>query len=126
MKQRTLRMIRNDLVKKLSELDLYKVQFDHAIDTLTHIIFDYEKSWEEFESSGEEMMIPYTNKAGATNISKNPKYAAVESLRRDMLDYLRELGLTPSALKRIREESMKPKGKPSGFEAMLAGVMNDA
>ena len=99
----TARIVKNGIVKQLKELELYSSHFDRAITTLSRIILDYDDAVEAFENSQEERLMPHTNKAGATNLSKNPRYAVIESLRRDMLDYLRELGLTPAALKRIRE-----------------------
>ena len=66
------------------------------------------------------MVVKYTNKAGATNAVKNPFYLALENLRTDILLYSRELGLTPSGLKKINEASMKPVRKSTLAEALKA------
>jgi len=63
-------------------------------------------------------MVVHTNKAGAKNAAKNPFYLALETLRQDIIVYLRELGLTPSALKKINESSLKQRSSSSLSDAL--------
>jgi len=98
---------RNDIIKKMTAIGVYKPEFEHAINGLARALVDQDKTLEMFDKSGGQIMIKHTNKAGATNAVKNPFYLALETLRQDIIVYLRELGLTPSALKRINESSLK-------------------
>lgn len=64
------------------------------------------------------MLVKHTNKGGATNIEKNPALVLINELNRDALAYWRDLGLTPAGLKRIDENSMKPKKKSALADAL--------
>lgn len=110
-----------DIIKKLKALGIYKPEFQHAIEGLARALEDQEKTLALFDKSGGQIMIKHTNKAGATNAVKNPFYLALETLRQDVLAYLRELGLTPSALKRINESSMKQR-KESSLSSALRDI----
>jgi len=109
---------KKDIIKKMRALHVYKKEFEHVIDMLAKALMDYEKMNESFEKSGGQIIIKHTNKAGATNAAKNPFYLAIETLRQDILQYSRELGLTPAALKKINDGEMKSK-KASVFSSLL-------
>lgn len=100
-----------DIIKKMRALGVYKKEFAHTITGLARALADQEKAIAKFDETGGKLTVAYTNKAGATNFVKNPFYLAIESLRADVLAYCRELGLTPAALKRIKEDGLKEKGK---------------
>ena len=86
-------------------LGVYRLEFAHAIDILAGMLAEYEDVTEQFKESGGDIIVEHTNKAGATNIAKNPLYLAMEGLRKSILDYLRELGMTPTAIKRINDNA---------------------
>ena len=109
---------RNDIVKKMRALGVYHAEFAHTIDTLARTLYDYDRTLKSFEDSGGNVVIKHTNKAGATNATKNPYYLALEGMREDILAYSRELGLTPSGLKKINESSMRP-ARPSALAEAL-------
>ena len=48
-------------------------------------------------------------RGGATNLEQNPALRLVNDLNRDALAFWKELGLTPAALKRMREDALKTK-----------------
>ena len=117
---RTEQHYRNDIIKKMKVLGVYHAEFSHVVDTLARTLYDYERTLKSFEDSGGNVVIRHTNKAGATNATKNPYYLALEGMREDILAYSRELGLTPSGLKKINEASMKPVRKSALAEALQA------
>lgn len=88
----------------MKQLGTYKKEFDLTINTLAKMLHDYDTAEQAFIDSGGELIIEHTNKAGATNIVKNPYYLIIENLRVSMLQYMRELGLTPTGLKKINEQ----------------------
>ena len=115
---KTIKQYENDIVKKMKAIGVYKPEFEHAITGLARALVDQDRSLEMFDKSGGQIMIKHTNKAGATNAAKNPFYLALETLRQDIIIYLRELGLTPSALKRINDKSLKRKNSSALSDAL--------
>lgn len=94
------------LIKKLmTEVGTYNESFDLTISLLGRILEDYKSTIEQFEKSGGSVIIPHTNKAGAKNYIKNPLYHAIEQMRKDVIIYLRDLGLTPAGLKKINQSA---------------------
>ena len=56
-------------------------------------------------SEGAEPVREYTNKAGATNLTKNPLLILWDDLNKSALAYWRDLGLTPSSYKKLAGET---------------------
>lgn len=96
----------------------YKPYFDSVIDTLAGIMELRDKAQDQFEISGGQTLIQYTNKAGATNMIKNPALIVIMDCNAQALAYWRDLGLTPAGLKRINEEGLKESNK-STLDAAL-------
>lgn len=96
----------------------YKPYFDSVIDTLAGIMELRDKAQDQFEISGGQTLIQYTNKAGATNMIKNPALIVIMDCNAQALAYWRDLGLTPAGLKRINEEGLKESNK-SALDAAL-------
>lgn len=96
----------------------YRPYFDDVIATLSDILSNRDDAQALFEESGGNVIVMHTNKAGATNLEQNPVLRMVNDLNRDALTYWRDLGLTPAGLKRIDEESMKPRKKSALAEAL--------
>ena len=82
------------------------------------MMFDYESAEIAFDKSGGDFVIEYTNKAGATNIIKNPHWAVIENLRTDILTYSRELGLTPAGLRKMQVKVTDNKKKSALTSAL--------
>lgn len=72
-----------------------------------------EKVWRSEEGGNGEFVSEYTNKAGATNVVKNPYYAVVEDLRADILSISGQLGLTPQGQRRVMGNGKLKSGKPN-------------
>lgn len=98
--------------------DTYRDFFDPIIDTLSQIMETRDDALEQYEQSGKEPTIEYTNKAGATNTVKNPALVMVEELNKDALAYWRDLGLTPAGLRKINETALDSKKVDAFAEAM--------
>ena len=105
-------------------LGTYREAFQPIIRILAEIMEQRDKTYQEFkksEKSGGKSAVEYTNKAGATNISKNPLLVLWDDLNKSALPYWRDLGLTPAGLKKINEKAMKAK-KKSALEEALRGL----
>lgn len=108
-------------VANMVAVGTYKSSFDPAIDTLAEKGALRDTVRELFAASGGNVIVNHTNKAGATNIEQNPLLRMMNDLDRDLLAYWRDLGLTPAGLKRIDDQSMKPK-KKSALQEALTGL----
>lgn len=111
--------------KNCKEAGTYKPCFDSVIDTLSDVLEQRDKALEQFEKSGGNMVISYTNKGGATNPSKNPFMLAWDDLNATALSYWRELGLTPSSLRKMTGSAAPAEEKKSGLAAALASIETD-
>lgn len=89
----------------------YRPFFDAVIDTLAGILERRDLALETFEKTGGNVIVKHTNKGGSTNLEQNPALRMVNDLNRDALAYWRDLGLTPSGLKKINEKSLIVKEK---------------
>ncbi|MBP5379270.1 MAG: hypothetical protein J6Y64_06990, partial [Ruminococcus sp.] len=69
--------------------------------------------------SGGELLVEYTNKAGATNLALNPLVKLVNDLNDTALTYWKELGLTAAALKKINEAAIKGSSELSALDKAL-------
>lgn len=100
----------------------YREEFDPVIETLAALLEKRDKAEEQFEKSGGNAVVVHTNKSGASNLVKNPLLVVIGELNAQALAYWRDLGLTPSGLKKLNAEVIvKP---DTGFEALLEKVMD--
>lgn len=88
------------IVEYMKNLGTYKEEYQIAIDTLSHICELRDANMAEWKNNGYQMVTEYTNKAGATNVTKTQYYLNNLQFNDQILKYLRELGLSPTAMKR--------------------------
>lgn len=94
-------------VAQMKGLGVYKPEFDPAITDYAILRARHEALLTEFEAGGCKYFEEYTNKAGATNTSKSPLYALIETLEKDIADRGTRLGLDPAGLKKINNKSFQ-------------------
>jgi len=87
-------------------IGVYREEFEPVIDSLSIILEQRDKTMEDYIRTGEHPVISHTNKGGATNIVKNPLLCLWSELNKDALAYWRDLGLTPSGLKKLNENAV--------------------
>lgn len=109
------------ILEQLAALGTEEPAYDSVVDSLAAILEQRDRTMREFQASGGSASVSYTNKAGATNLSKNPLLVLWDELNKSALAYWRELGLTPSSYKKMTGDAPK-KEKPSGLAAALAGL----
>ncbi len=103
----------------------YKPEFDKIINNLAQIFEDMDVARDQFERSGGNFIVKHTNKNGSTNLVKNPYYLVIEGLQNNILQYSRELGLTPAGLKKINADGMEGKKMISKLDAALMSLTVD-
>lgn len=99
----------------------YRPFFESIIDTLAGVMEMRDDAQEKFEASGGSTVVKHTNKAGASNIVKNPALVVIMDCNTQALAYWRDLGLTPAGLKKIDEQALKGQ-KKSGLSEILKGI----
>lgn len=118
--------IENDITKTIIDcmkaIGTYDNAFVISIGILDGLLTDYHNARSQWEAEGRLLVIEYTNKNGQTNTVKNPLYQSMEKLRMDILTYLRELGITPSGLKKLKQDSFGDENKVSKVEEMLISL----
>lgn len=119
MNEKEFKSYKRDIIRKMKAVGTYNKSFEHSIDVLAKTLVDYKKAVELHEKTGGNLLVKHTNKNGSTNLAKHPLYLAIEKLRDDILAYSRELGLTPSGLKRIKDEVGESK-QQSPLEKILS------
>lgn len=111
---------KNLIKRQLSALGLQNDSYDSTVDSLSQILEQRDKTFQEFQESGGKSVIEYTNKGGSTNMTKNPLLVMWDELNKTALAYWRELGLTPSAYKKLTGEGPKKEETKKGLAAALA------
>lgn len=101
----------------------YKKFFEGPIDTLAGIMEHRDQALKVFEDGGCEVVMEYTNKAGATNLVKNPALQMVLECNAQALNYWRDLGLTSKSWQTMmKEEQLSNADKPGSLESALANL----
>lgn len=109
--------------KNCKAVGTYLPAFDPIIETLADILAKRDDAQDLFEKSGGKAIVLHTNKAGAQNLEQNPALRLINDLNRDALQYWKELGLTPSGLRKINDEAMNERSM-SPLEAVLNVLEN--
>lgn len=119
-------MTKQEWIRKINaacrKAGTYQPQFRYVIDTLAQIMEERDKALQFYTASGSSPVVRHTNKAGATNLVKNPALAMVLELNAQALAYWRDLGLTPAGLKKLNADVVKDKTASNGLEKLLAGL----
>lgn len=116
---KTERQYRNDIIRRMKGVGTYREEFAQTIDRLASLYVQRDQMEEKFKRAAEMPVILHTNKGGATNPAKNPYLAARDELYAQMLSHERELGLTPSALRKMNAAAFAAKEELSGVRGML-------
>lgn len=109
------------IIGQMIALKVQNDAYDSVVDALAAILEQRDKTAKEFKKSGGKSVTEYTNKNGSTNMTKNPLLVLWDDLNRSALAYWRELGLTPSAYKKMTGGPPAAEEK-SGLAAALASL----
>ena len=112
---------KNLIKRQLSALGQTEKAYDSVISTLADILEQRDAVYQEYIDAGCEPVREYTNKGGATNLTKNPLLVLWDDLNKSALAYWRELGLTPSSYKKMTGDAPK-KEKGGGLAEALKSL----
>ena len=107
--------------QQLRALGTDEQAFDSVISALSDVLEQRDAVYSQYIEEGSKPVREYTNKAGATNLTKNPLLILWDDLNKTALAYWRELGLTPSSYKKMTGEGPK-KEKETGLAAALQSL----
>ncbi len=99
----------------MKSLGIYKPEFEMVIKIYGQLREQYDVLTKRFLESDFDFEEETT-----TGTKKAPIVTTLESLRKDILTYAAQLGLTPSGLKKINDSSMKPEKRSVLGDALLA------
>ena len=95
-------------IKKATEtVRTYQESFDEVINTLADLLAERDRVYDKYIEEGAEPLVLVTSDRGQENMRDNPLLTTWRSINRDVLQYWRDLGLTPAGLKKIMDDSMK-------------------
>lgn len=98
----------------------YEPWYDHVIDTLAGILENRDRAQKQFKDMEYQPVISHTNKAGQTNMVKNPALVIITDMNAQALLFWRELGLTAKSFQAMQKNGFK-KGEVS-FEDLLSNI----
>ena len=116
---------RKDIIRKMKNVGTYDTSFEYTIATLATVMADYEKTNEQYNTTGRNVLIRHTNKSGATNYVRNPLCIELERQRDDIITYSKELGLTPTGLKRIKQDGNPQPVKMSKLDEVMEALRGE-
>lgn len=99
---------------QLENLGTFSPEYSVAVDSLADALAQYDSTMKQWRDSSKangykslQMVVEYTNKGGATNLSRSPYYIITVQLRDQIMKYCKELGLSPTSLSKTTEVSRK-------------------
>ena len=109
-------MIRADM----EAVGTYNVIFEPTIKQLAKAERELSKAEKAWKSAGGQMVAELVNKTGAKYTAKDPHYAVVDQMRKDIIALRNQLGLTPTSLKRVQaSQDAAAVGSKSRLEELL-------
>ena len=105
--------IKRATIKDMKELGIHRPQYNRLIDVYAETVHQYLRAVEDFEKSNYE----YETETAAGNPKKSGIVSAMESLRKDILQYSDRLCLNPRSLENVTAES--------GTKSTLATVLSE-
>ena len=105
--------IKRATIKDMKELGIHRPQYNRLIDVYAETVHQYLRAVDEFEKSDYE----YETETAAGNPKKSGIVSAMESLRKDILQYSDRLCLNPRSLENVTAES--------GTKSTLATVLSE-
>lgn len=109
-------MIRADM----ESVGTYNMIFEPTIKQLAKLERELSKAEKTWRAAGGQMVAELVNKTGGKYTAKDPNYAVVDQLRKDIQALRNQLGLTPTSLKRARQKAeAMSNGQQSPLEDLL-------
>lgn len=112
MKVTTEKGMRVKIRNAMTGLGIYREDFEWQIQMLAELFLRREMTKDAYRKSGSAAIIKQTNKGGNEYLVKNPLLTEIDFVEKRIIDLSKEMGLTPSAIKRINESAIGKKPQP--------------
>ena len=109
MKVTTEKGMRIKIRSAMEGLGIYREEFEWQIQMLAELFIRREETKESFRKSGGAAVIKQTNKGGNSYAVKNPLLAEIDFVEKRIIELSREMGLTPSAVRKLNENAIGKK-----------------
>jgi hypothetical protein len=110
---------KTQIIRRCKLAGTYDKAYTDAIVTLAGVLEQRDRALEQYEEEGSHPVIEHENVSGSVYMERNPLLRVWMDLNAQALAYWRDLGLTPSAFKRITGESGKAKEADRPLAAAL-------
>ena len=120
MKVTTEKGMRIKIRSALDGLGIYREEFEWQIQMLAELFIRREQTKEAFRKSGGSAIIKQTNKGGNSYAVKNPLLTEIDFVEKRIIELAREMGMTPSAIRRVNEAALGKKPQPADDPLALA------
>ncbi len=111
-----------EITEACKQVGTYQDSFRPAISALSTILEERDRAYDNFLAAGAEPVVETVDGRGTAKLSKNPRLAIWLDLNNQALSYWRDLGLTPSGLKKINEKAIKDAPQKKTLEDVLSGI----
>lgn len=111
---------RLEIRRSMENMGTYRREYDRAIAMLARLMEQYDALDAKFVAGGMQYEVQT-----AQGTKKAPIVTTLEALRRDILNYLSALGLTPAGAKRIDIAAREKSGETSAFAQALLKLSGD-
>ena len=99
------------IVNQMKEEEGYNSSFDLTIGILAEILAERDKVYKLYLKEGSEPIVEVKTDRGQVNKRPNPLLRQWQDLNGSALQYIKELGLSPAGLKKIKGEALPERDK---------------
>jgi phage terminase small subunit len=108
------------------EVGTYRPAFDVALQSAADVLEKRDAALREFVDSGGDACVEYVSDRGSVNVKKNPRLQIWMDLNNQAFSFCRDLGLTPSGLKKLNDEALAGGGGGSPLERIIQAMEVEA
>lgn len=103
------------VVEQMKKLGSYRPEFEDTVKHYAELSIEYDTLYAKYVTANYPCAIE--TEKGA---KKSPITTTLESLRKDILAYAVQLGLTPAAIKKLKEDALAKQKQGSPLEKVLS------
>lgn len=111
-------MTKKSVTEAMKAMNTYKPEFEPIIEIYVGLNNQYKKLLTKFKAVGYKVE---ESTGYSDNSKKSPLVSTMENLRKDILKYANELGLTPAGLKRLNEKNKTKSAGGNFLDSLLNG-----
>lgn len=116
-------MAREDKIREaMQAVGTYSEIFESTIHQLGKAERELSRAEKAWKASGGKMVADLVSKTGQAYTAKDPQWAVVEQMRKDVVALRNQLGLTPTGLNKVRNAKKQNTGGIGRMEQLLAAA----